>query len=179
MIDYGRVLIGVAVLLLYVLGYIYYEKTILTWWWHVSAAAVITILSIPLGGNRWRWLTKTDGWLNHLCHVYVIGGICYFLLSGCNYLLPTSAPIHEEQALVIGKKHTTRKLGYRSGRRYRQSNRKVEYYYLDVRFDNGKEKRVPVSRSTYYRARENSHWAFGMQRGALGFDIIKTDEGNR
>lgn len=169
----GRVLIAVIVLILYVMGYTYYEKTLVAWWQPVVAAGIMALLSIPLFGKSWRWLTGTaDYWLNLLCHVYVIGGICYFVILGGNYVLADPSSEHEEKVLVVDKEHITRNLGFRSGRRYRTSSRKVHYYHLYARFDNGTEKKVPVSRNEYGRARKNAEHTFNIRKGALGFSVI-------
>lgn len=174
LISAGRFLVAVVVLALGVFGYVCFERTLVVWCWPVAVSAFVVLLSVPLFYNRWQWLTGTSGSANLLCHVYVVGLVCYSFLLGGNSLLADSSSAHDEEGLVLKKETTTKTIVNRSGRRYRYTRRVTHYYYLTVRFADGTCKKIPVPLSTYNRSREDKPCIFVMQKGFFGFRVVKS-----
>lgn len=75
----GRVAFATLILAVAVIGYVYYERTIVAWWLPVTAAAVIAIVTLPLLRERWQWLAGNDKIMRTLCHLYVVGCTSYGL----------------------------------------------------------------------------------------------------
>lgn len=169
----GRLTIIVLVLVLVVLGYVYYEKTLITWWEPVAVSFVAALLTAPLLFKYWKWLTGTDHRIvNMLCHAYVTGCLIYFFILGGNYLLADEESVVAEKVLVLDKKAETRELRQRVAR-HRYRTKTVRYYYLNVQFDDGTCKKVPVSLTVYNRSRIGGYRTFKLQRGGWGFRVIK------
>lgn len=71
-----RCIVATAFLVLYVMAYIAFEKTVVEWW----KLVVVGVCAIAVTGmtkmKRWRWLTGTDDrTLNGLFHVYAVGAM--------------------------------------------------------------------------------------------------------
>lgn len=168
----GRLLVATAVLLLGVMGYVYYEKTLIDWWEPVVASGVIALVTLPLLYRRWGWLTGVKSpALNILCHLYMTGLLSYFLFLGGNYLLADASSTCEEEVMIVSKEKETKERRFRV-RRHSYRSKTVHYYYLNVRFKDGTCKRIPVSLSVYNRSKANSYRTFDVQRGGWGFRII-------
>ena len=170
-----RVIMMMIVLTLGILGYIYYEKTLVVWWLPVVVAVTAVVATIPWSRSGWRWFVGDDKTFNTLCHIFAVGCITYFLMMGGNYLLADKDSMQKEEVMVEDKKHNVRKTGYRSGRHYRRSNRTTHSYYLTVRLDDGTLKEMPVTASLYNRVRAGRPIEICLQEGALGFRVIKED----
>lgn len=168
-----RLLVGAIVLILGVLGYICYEKTLVAWWMPVAAAAAVTVSTAPLMRDRWRWLAGQDRTYNLLCHLYVTGVTCYFLLLWGNCAAADVSSTHSEEVAVIDKEHVTRNTGYRSGRRYRRSNRTTHSYYLTVRLTDGTVKELSVPLRVYNRSRRDMTMTINIRSGLLGFRVVE------
>ena len=169
----ARLVVATLVLFMGVLGYVYYENTLIVWWIPVVLSAVVALLTVPLLGRRWRWLTGSDSrFLNLLCHCYVVGLLFYFAILGGNYLLADASTACEREALVLSKKSETKERRFRV-RRHTYQNKTVHYYYLNVCFEDGTCKLVPVSLSVYNRSRVDGKRTFSVQRGGWGIWLIK------
>lgn len=162
-----------VVLFLGVLGYVYYEKTLVEWWTPVVFAVFVTVATLPLLGRHWSWLVGEDKTFGFLCHIFVMGCMAYFLFLGGNWFLADESTVHQEEVTVEEKKHNERTTEYRVGRRYYRSGRKSHSYYLKVRLADGSLKEMPVTLKRYNRVRTGSTVTISLQEGALGFMVIK------
>ncbi|MCM1079478.1 MAG: hypothetical protein NC344_09900 [Bacteroidales bacterium] len=168
-----RVMVMLVALVLGILGYVCYERTLVDWWLPVLVAVVIAVVTVPLMRGRWSWLVGEDRTFDLLCHLYVTGCLAYFLFLCGNYFLASKESMHEETVTVEERKHTTRDTGYRSGRRYRRSGRQTHSYYLSVRLEDGSLKDMPVTSKYYSRVRTGGTIDIRLQDGAFGFRVIK------
>ncbi|MCM1313316.1 MAG: hypothetical protein NC206_11555 [Bacteroides sp.] len=171
--TFFRVLAFSVVLAAATFGYVCYEKTLVEWWLPVLASAILALLTLPFFSVHWRILTGMKGAVNYLCHLYVVGGIGYFLLLGGNFLFSAPSSACKEEVRVLEKEHLVKNVTSRSGRRYRTVRRTIHYYYLTVCFADGTCKKVPVSLSLYNRSHKDGVCIFTLQRGLLGFRVIK------
>lgn len=172
----GRVLVAAVVLVSCVFGYVYYERTLVVWWYPVAVSVAVALLTFPLLSRHWRWMTDSVGPLRWLCHLYIVGGLCYFLLLTVNYAGADASSTYEEEIEVLEKKRTVRKPVRNTSRRFRTTGRTVCRYYLHVRFSDGTCKKVPVTLAVYNRSGKGSRRTFFLQKGLLGFRVIKSME---
>lgn len=168
----GRVAFATLILAVAVIGYVYYERTIVAWWLPVTAAAVIAIVTLPLLRERWQWLAGNDKIMRTLCHLYVVGCASYGLPLIANSTFTDESSRHEEIVTVVKKEQVTRRTGHRSGRRYRTTGRTTQYYYATVCFADGTIKKIPVSHTKYNHLRKDRPWTLSLRRGLLGFTVV-------
>lgn len=173
LINIGKGLAASVVLIMILFGYVCYEKTLVAWWLPVSASVLLALLTFPLLYKCWRKVMGVKGFVNLLCHLYVIGGFSYFLLLGGNFLLSDASSAYKEEVHVLEKEHVVKTLSSRSGRRYRNVHRTIDCYYLTVCFSDGTCKKVQVALSAYNHTRKNGTFTFNMQKGLFGFRVIK------
>lgn len=169
----GRVAFAVLILVVAILGYIFYERTLVAWWLPVVAAAIIVVVTLPLLRNRWRWLVGRDNIMELLCHLYVVGCASYGLLLIANSAFADTSYIQEETVTVVSKERVTRRTGQRSGRHYRTTSRTTQHYYVTVCFTDGTTKELPVTRTKYNHAHKDRSWKIKMKRGLFGFKVVE------
>lgn len=168
----GRVAFAVLILVVAILGYIFYERTLVAWWLPVVAAAIIVVVTLPLLRNRWRWLVGRDNIMELLCHLYVVGCASNGLLLIANSAFADTSSIKEETVIVINKEQVTRRTGQRVGRHYRTTSRTTQHYYVTVCFADGTTKELPVTRTKYNHTHRDRPWTIRMKRGLFGFMVI-------
>nr|MDE6490275.1 DUF2500 domain-containing protein [Muribaculaceae bacterium] len=110
---------------------------------------------------------------NVLCHIYVAGALCYFAITGGNYYFADSTTSITEQAIITGKHSETRDRYRRIGRHRRIKNGTTTSYYITVLHSNGTERDMQVTRQEYNRARKGGQKTITLQKGLLGFTVIK------
>lgn len=168
------VIIAIAGLFLYVGAYVININTLVAMWIMPAMAAAITIATIPLLARRWRWLTGRDRQLyNILCHIYVTGALAYFAISGGNYFFADSSTAVTEQATVTGRHTSTRDTYRRIGRARHIKNGTTTTYYITLLHTDGIERDMQVTRQEYSHTRTGQQRTLTLQRGLLGFTVIK------
>lgn len=175
-----RCIVATAFLVLYVMAYIAFEKTVVEWWKPV----VVGVCAIAVTGmtkmKRWRWLTGTDDrTLNGLFHVYAVGAMAVGVFLLGNYWLPVSNAAggrqtdYLEKVVVEKKEIVERDKTQRVGRhRYRKTGVRYEYY-ISVVFENGMRKDIPVTRNVYNRTRQGSPTGLLLDRGLFGMPVVR------
>lgn len=177
-----RCAVATAFLVLYVMAYIAFEKTVVEWW----KPAVVGACAIAVTGmtkmTRWRWLTATDDrTLNGLFHVYAVGAMAVGVFLLGNYWLPVrsngtaddSRNSYSEKVVVETKEIVERDKTQRVGRhRYRKTGVRYEYY-IGVVFGNGMRKDIPVTRSVYNRTRQGAPTELLLDRGLFGMPVVR------
>lgn len=171
--DALRVVFLTLCLMAAVWGYVVYERTCVSWWLPVAAAAGAAMGSLALPGFWRRCPAGSDGRiLRAVCQLYAVGTLVYGGLLDLNSRLAPASATVEQQVTVLEKVRVERKRYQRIGRhRYRANGVRVNYY-LEVAFDNGFEKRIPVSPDGYNRARENAPLTLQLRAGFLGYPVI-------
>ncbi len=153
-------------------GYVFYEKTLSTWWIPVGMALTIAGITFPFY-KKWVWLTTCDNkTANLLCHLLCVGTLSYALFLIGNYCLADPSSTQEEEVVVQRKFQKTHRKTRRVGRgRYVADGVRKEYY-LQVTFKNGMEKDVHVSLPVYNKTRTGGTRTLTLQRGFFGLPVI-------
>ena len=169
-IPYVTVLLAV---LAWALGSVIYKETLIAWWEPLLMALILAIATLFLC-KKWKWLTRSDNKiLNGICHLFHVSALCYLLILGGNLILADPSSTREEKVTVLSKYIETHKQTRRVGnRRYVAAGERKEYY-LQVIFENGTRKKLPVSLSTYNKTRTNATKILTLEKGFFGYTIIK------
>lgn len=177
-----RCIVATAFLVLYVMAYIVFEKTVVEWWKPVVVGAVAIAVTGMTKMTRWRWLTTTDDrTLNGLFHVYAVGAVAVGVFLLGNYWLPVrdndmtadGRAGYSETVVVEKKEIVERDKTQRVGRhRYRKTGVRYEYY-IGVVFENGMRKDIPVTRSVYNRTRQGTTTELQLDRGLFGLPVVR------
>jgi len=155
-----------------IMGYVFYQWTLIAWWCPVSCSLLIGLATLPLS-KRWKWMTHSESaLLNSLCHVFHVGAFCYFLLLAGNFGLADSTSRHEEKVTVLSKHIEVHKKKRRVGKYRYVSAGEQKLYFLQIAFKNGREKELRVSSRVYNTTRANESKALVLEKGFLGFDVI-------
>lgn len=165
---------AVVCFLLYIAGYIFYCDTIITWWYPIAAAMVPAIITAKQFYGKWSIMTGSDNRIfNIICHLYVVGAVLYSSLLGANYLFADSTTEHKVQATVISKYKKTHKKYRTVGRRRTISNGTYDSYHICLGFADGTKKSMSVQLNTYNKTRTGGTKTLNLQKGFLGFTVIK------
>lgn len=171
----ARFVVPAVALILYIAGYVWYQKTVVAWWVPLVVAAVIALLSLPMLHRRWSRLTDSDNpTINGLYHFYIVCALFYAGLLGGNYAFSDNASARRETVTVVRRIERTRK-EYRYLRHHRRvpTGKTIHSYYLQVAFADSTRKRIPVSGTLYRKTRANGTIVLSLQRGFLGSPVIK------
>lgn len=167
-----RVLVLITVIILYTIGYIFTEYTLVDGATPVLISLAIAVLTIPFY-KMWTWLTAgEDKILNLLCHVICVGALSYASLLAGNYHWADPTSEKKEEVVVQNKYQKTRQKTRRIGRGRYVADGKRKEYYLDVVFADGTEKTLHVSLSTYNQTSIGKTKVLTLQKGFFGLPII-------
>lgn len=155
------------------IGYLLYKHTLIEWFIPLLVATCIAAATLSLY-KRWAWMTNTDSKpLNIICHLTVVGLMSYVLFLGSNFLFADTASTHIEQVVVKSKQVEVRKNTRRSGRHHTTTSSGTRrYYYLNISFENGKEKQLQVRQEVYNVTKTGSKKPLTMRQGCFGFPVI-------
>ena len=155
------------------IGSVIYKETLIAWWEPLLMALILAIATLFLYKN-WQWLTRSNSKkLNGICHLFHVSALCNFLILGGNFILADPSFTREEKVTVLSKHIETHKQTRRVGNhRYVPAGERKEYY-LQVIFENGTRKKLPVSHSTYNKTRTNATRTLTLEKGFFGYTIIK------
>lgn len=168
------VIIAIAGLFLYVGAYVINVNTLVAMWIMPAMAAAITIATIPLLARRWRWLTGRDRQLyNILCHIYVTGALAYFAIAGGNYFFADSSTAVTEQAHRDRPPHTTRDTSPPNRPRTPHQERHHHNLLYNPASHRRHRTRHAGHRQEYSHTRTGQQRTLTLQRGLLGFTVIK------
>lgn len=169
-----RCLAGFACLALCIAGYIFFCDTIITWWYPIAAALIPAAATAPRFHGKWRALTTSDNTaINVICHLVAAGSVLYASLLGANYLFADATTGHEVQATILAKHKETHDKYRTVGRRRRVKNGTYDTFHLCLGFADGRKKNMTVTRSEYNKVRTGGTKTMSLQRGLLGFTVIK------
>lgn len=156
-----------------VTGYLLYKHTLIDWFILLLVVTCIAVATLSLY-KKWAWMTNTDSkTLNIIYHLIAVGLMSCVLFLGSNFLFADTASTHVEQVLVKSKQIKIRKNSGRSGRRhYSSTSGSTKSYYLNMCFENGKEKQLWVKREVYNSTRTGDKKPLKMRQGLFGFPVI-------
>lgn len=167
-------IIAIAGLFLYVGAYVINVRTLTPMWIMPAIAASIALATMPMLARRWQWLTGSDRPIyNALCHIYVAGALAYFAIAGGNYFFADSSTAVTEQATVTGRHTETRDTYRRIGRARHIKSGTTTTYYITLLHSDGTERDMQVTRQEYNHTRTGQQRTLTLQRGLLGFTVIK------
>ena len=167
-----RVLILIFIFVLTIVGYVFHEKTLVSWWILIGVALLVVAITFPFY-NKWQWLTVSDSKaFNMICHLVCTGGISYALFLGGNYLPANSDSQYQEKVMVQNKYVETYQKRRRIGKHSYREDGVLMKYYLQVLFDNGETKDLHVSLSTYNKAQKNAPKLLTLKKGFLGLPVV-------
>lgn len=152
----------------------FYANTLVEWWLPLAVALCAALLAWVLmkGWLERRW-TDAPGWERFAGHFPLSLLLAGFVILGANYAGADDATLHEEQVSVERKyseKH------YRSRRVGRGRYARGEAYYeykVEVRFADGRGKSFELPLSEYNRVRRGGTMTLRLERGMLGWPVIK------
>lgn len=164
-----------AVMVLYGFSAAIYGHTLVEWWEPLGLALVLALGAWFLLRRCWiRVWSSVNVYLVLLGHMVVMTGAMLFLVLGLNYWCADDSTLHKEQVTVEKRLREKHYHSQRVGRnRYRRGNPYYKYY-LNVRFENGRQKNIEVQLTRYNRTRTGSKIALDLESGLFGYPIITT-----
>lgn len=164
-----------AVMALYAISMVIYERTLVEWWEPLGVALVIALGLWFLLRSRWtRLWSDTSVYVVLLGHMIIMTGAALLLVLGLNIGLADDSTQHSEQVTVESRERETHYHSQRVGRgRYRRGNPYYKYI-LHVRFENGREKDLEVSLQRYNRTRTGSTLSLNLETGLWGWPVVTT-----
>ena len=167
-----RVLVLCVVIILYTIGYLFNEHTLVNWSTPVLISLMIAVLTIPFY-KMWTWLTTgEDKILNLLCHMICVGALSYASLLAGNYYWVDPASEKQEEVVVQNKYQKTRQKTRRVGRGRYVADETRKEYYLEVVFADGMKKNLHVSLSAYNKTSVGKTKVLALQKGFFGLSVI-------
>lgn len=170
----GRYLLPTLGVIWGVWGFVYFEKTLVSWWIPVLFSTIVSLLVYPFVAGRWQWLTTSAGRIpDFLCHLFIVGTFAYFVFLSLNYYCADSTSTRIEDVVILQKEQAERHQYRRVGRN-RMVSAGVHYaYYWKVVFPDGCVKTIPVTLARYNRTRVSSRVQVNLQDGFWGIPVIK------
>lgn len=160
---------------LYVVAYVVYQQTVISFLSSILAPAMITLCSALVLYDKYEWLFgTTNKAVGLFCHIYIIGAVSYATFMGGNFWLPANTDTYTEAVTIVGKKITQYEKTYRVGRRMHRSGQMVYSYYLDIVTADNMHKEIRINRQTYYMAKEKRPAELLLQKGVFGLPVIKS-----
>lgn len=152
-----------------------YQDTLIDWKIPVGATLVLALISASVMHRRWQWLTNTDcSTANFLCHGVFTFSIILFAFFAGNYFLADDETRHTETVIVDRKFSEERQRTRRVGRRMVRTGETYHEYFIEVRFDDGRLKKLQVPVRRYARIRTGSTLPLDIEMGYFGIPVIKT-----
>ena len=169
-IPYVTVLLA---MLAWAFGSVLYKETLIAWWEPLSLALILAIATLFFA-KKCQCLTRADiNILNGICHLFHASACCYPTILGGTSMLAEPSSTREEKVTVLSNHIETHNQTRRVGNhRYVPAGERKEYY-LQVIFENGTRKKLPVSLSTYNKTRTNATRTLTLEKGFFGYTIIK------
>lgn len=142
--------------------------------WIPWTIAVGTALGTGMWGRHlWQRITGCRlQWVNYAVHVVMVSLlICCGLYLGNQLGASDRGDTVEAEVLKVYRE--TRYHTKRVSRKVYTRGDAYYVYYARVRFDNGLERNMPVSRAQYSKLRPGSVFAVEVHRGGLGYGVIR------
>lgn len=150
-----------------------YGDTDVRFWLPLGLALVLSALTMPVGRIVWRRLSGVSTVAVHIIgHFAAATGFFLLGILALNYLFPREATRHTERAVVERKVQETRHHSRRVGRRRYVQGDPYYVYFAELRMENGREKKISISRDRYYSLRTGSEVEIEVTTGLLGYKIL-------
>lgn len=151
-----------------------YSMTLIKWWYPVLISLALALFTwIPLDGI-WRRITRLEKkWARALCHFAIMAGVWGFAFLGINYFGADTSSNHTVYATVIQTYRKESNRTRRVGRRLYVSRRNGWNYYAQVSIPGSGNKELSLTASQYAHMRKGKKMKLSIEKGALGFDILR------
>ena len=137
-----------------------YSDTLVNPWFPIVGAGAAAVACAPFCMRWWKFVTQCDQtWFNGLCHVMFTGSLLLFAFYFCNSYFASHDTAHMER-VAIGR-----------GEPYQQ-------YYIEVRFEDGRTKKLSVKFDTYRRLKSQDTIQLKMERGLWGLPVVRRKGAN-
>ena len=175
-IDKESILIAIiafAAIMAYAGAWGIYGNTIVTFWLPLGIALLLSAATLPAGVFVWRKLSGVSTRAVHIIgHLATATGFFLLGVFALNYCFPRESTRHTERAVIERKlrekRHHTKRVGTR---RYVQGE-PYYVYYAELRMENGREKRISLSRDRYNTLRTGSEVEIEVTTGLLGYKVV-------
>ena len=148
--------------------------THIKWWIPVGVSLVAAGVAVwPLRGV-WTWVTGFDKlWINIPAGILIITVALSSLFYGINYFGSDTEAAIDKTAVVAGKYSEERYRTRRLARGRTTRGEKYYAYFLQLRMEDGTIFNRQVGTGAYISARVGDKMSYEVERGALGFDVVK------
>lgn len=166
--------VGAVALFFCAVGLVDYRRTLVDWWQPVAFAVIGAAVTGLFCARRWRMLSSSPvAAVNWSIHILVAGSLLYGGFLDLNYRLADEAAAYAEEVTVIARRVSEHSRTVRAGRhRFRHVGMRYDYYQT-LRFADGREKVVDVSRNVYLRYRPGSVRTVTIQTGFFKVPVLK------
>lgn len=169
-------LLAVFTLVLYGAAVALHRNTIIDYRLVVGIVSIIAITTgIVLINPLKRLCSDIDLWMKVVASIIFAGGLYLFSFYGLNYYFADKTTIHEEKVVVERKYYEVHHHSQRAGRRGYSRGTPYNVYYIEIAFPNGRMKTLQISRSKYQKTHKGDKITFQMEKGLLGFPVIKSN----
>lgn len=170
-----RIVILLVCFILCAVAYVIYGMTLIDFFFPIFVSFVIALGTTPFFCNKWKWFTTTGNKVvNTLCHMFIVCSIAYSTFMLCNYYMADSGSEYTEEVVVEKKKRIKKPQGTRRVRKMRYVSYGTRYeYYLDVVFSDSTRKEINVTLKDYNKVRTGKAIKLTLQKGLLGYPVIK------
>lgn len=167
-------LVGLAAVFFAIMGMIYLEKTLVSFWVPAGIAVGVAIVSLLPGIKIWKALFPIRKiWVAALAHTVFAGVLVFFLIMCVNYTGTDFEKGETVTAEISGKFIKERTRTNRGRRHHGGYHTKYNTWHIELTFPDGRKKELQISHDTYYRLRNGGHIELKVARGSLGMDVIE------
>ncbi|MDE7411690.1 MAG: hypothetical protein K2M94_06595 [Paramuribaculum sp.] len=150
------------------------DDTLITPWIPVMLSLAIAVVTADRCLHAWSRLTGyTNRWINTACHVIAVTGAIAAIFYSLNYFLSDKSSTQMQPVVVESRYTETHHHTRRVGRGHYVQGSPYKVHYVNVRFENGKEKAVLLPLKEYKYTHIGDTLMFELQRGFLGIPVIK------
>lgn len=149
-------------------------NTIIDWWIPTAIAYGAAAMTAVAGWRLWTWLSGSQNIpLNIGIHTFIGGTILLAAFYAINFWVKTDNPITPQNAEIVRayseEHHRTRRVG----RRYVSQGEKYFTYHIDIKFPDGRQKKLSVAAGNLRSYHRGDSIEIDVQRGALGVPVIR------
>ncbi|MDE6297053.1 MAG: hypothetical protein K2L89_04325 [Muribaculaceae bacterium] len=147
--------------------------TMIKWWIPLLFSGVIALATGTVLWRKWQILTEIDSFaINFISHLIFASIFLTGLLYTLNYIGSACSTPYTEKAMVTEKYREKHYQSRRVGRnRYVRGNPYYEYY-IEVRFNNGKDKKIQLPYKTYNLIKSGKEINLSISKGWLGAGVL-------
>lgn len=171
------VLICVTVIAFYLIALIIYGVTVVDPVMPVVTALALAAVAWPVSGGIWRAVMPGKPiWMKAIAHAIAATGMFLCIIFALNYL-GRNPDTKQECVEVAGRYKKKHYHTQRVNRRYVKRGAPYDVYYIKLKFTNGVEKELSLTRSQYKKApHQGDTIRMTISTGLLNMPIIDRHE---